>query len=158
MSVYIIKPKFVWWLESIYAIIQATLLIIFLFIIAGTISNMLYLRINWCLIMLEMLWIIFIPILIFFSKKCIEKASYKIYSDKIEFEDGFFIHKRVSVEIKDIEQIYYSQTFIQKIADIGTISLVAASNIEEGYTRLKFRDIESPGIIYENLKKMCDNR
>ena len=158
MSVYVIKPKFVWWLRSIYAVIQVTLCVMCLLIPAEAISNIRYVSITTCLMMHVMFWIIFVPIFIFFSKKSFEIASYKIYSDKIELEDGFFNHERVSVKIKDIEQIYYSQNFLQRIAGIGTISIIAASNVEEGYTNLKFRDIESPDIIYANIKKMCDKR
>ncbi|MBO7556509.1 MAG: PH domain-containing protein, partial [Alphaproteobacteria bacterium] len=58
------------------------------------------------------------------DKKNFAVTSYKVYDDRIEFDEGFVNHKHTSVLFKDIKEIHFVQNFIQRGYGIGTIRFV----------------------------------
>ncbi|MBP5399971.1 MAG: PH domain-containing protein [Alphaproteobacteria bacterium] len=98
-------------------------------------------------------------ICVLWDKKNFAVTSYKVYDDRIEFDEGFFKHKHTSVLFKDIKEINFGQNFFQKKYDIGTIRFVKPANYY-GYGRVrtrKFQDIENYKNVYEIIKKIYNN-
>ena len=93
-------------------------------------------------------------IYLFFNYKNYNATTYTIYSDKIEFEEGFINHKYASLKFSDIKEIHLTQNFIQRFAGLGSIKFVTAANAVDGISGLLFRDIENSKEIYKKVKDM----
>ena len=83
-------------------------------------------------------------------------TTYKVYDDRIEFEEGFINHKYTTLKWVDIKEIHFTQNFLQCIFGIGHIKFITAANTGyNGYNDgIKFRDIQNPKDIYDQLKKV----
>ena len=103
-------------------------------------------------------FILFVLLLVFLDKKNFEATSYKVYSDKIEFEEGFINHKYTTIKMKDIKEIHFTQNFFQRLANIGTIKLITAANNSSNFTGLKFVDVENSNEIYTKIKQVHQNK
>lgn len=119
-------------------------------------NNQEELAIYMCIVALVLLTLIFSLIVLLFSyldKKNFEVTSYKIYNDRIGFDEGFINHKHISILFKDIKEIHLDQNFIQKKYNIATIRFVTPS-VNLG---VKFQDIENAQDVYAKVKEIHDN-
>lgn len=89
----------------------------------------------------------------FLDKKNFEVTSYKVYNDRIGFDEGFINHKHVSILFKDIKEIHLDQNFIQRRYNIATIRFVTPS-VNLG---VKFQDIENAQDVYAKVKQIHEN-
>lgn len=108
------------------------------------------------IIALALIVLIFPLIVLLFSyldKKNFEVTSYKIYNDRIGFDEGFINHKHTSILFKDIKEIHLDQNFIQRKYNIATIRFVTPS-VNLG---VKFQDIENAQDVYAKVKEIHDN-
>lgn len=158
------KPKFVGWVRYIaligvaYVVACAPVMIIWfasIFILPNGVSEP-QIWINLAIIYL--ICMIFTHgILLFVDKKNFEVTSYKVYPDKIEFEEGFINHKYTTIKVEDIKEIHFSQSFIQRFAELGTIRFITAANVGTNYTGLTCTDIENPNVIYAKIKQVHED-
>ena len=105
---------------------------------------------------LALIVLIFPLIVLLFSyldKKNFEVTNYKIYNDRIGFDEGFINHKHTSILFKDIKEIHLDQNFIQRKYNIATIRFVTPS-VNLG---VKFQDIENAQDVYAKVKEIHDN-
>lgn len=92
---------------------------------------------------------------LYVTKKNYEVTNYKVYTDVIEFEEGFINHKHKIIRLKDIKEVHLSQNFFQKKVELGTIRLVTAAgnNYKNG---VFFYDITNPLAIYTKIKQLAN--
>ena len=93
----------------------------------------------------------------FFNKKNYEATNYKVYNDRIEFEEGFINHKYTIIKLADVKEIHLSQNFIQRQAKVGTIRFVTAANVQVNSPTASgvcFRDIENSMAVYAKIKQI----
>lgn len=108
------------------------------------------------IIALALIVLIFPFIVLLFSyldKKNFEVTSYKIYNDRIGFDEGFINHKHTSILFKDIKEIHLDQNFIQRKYNIATIRFITPS-VNLG---VKFQDIENAQDVYAKVKEIHEN-
>lgn len=108
------------------------------------------------IIALALIVLIFPLIVLLFSyldKKNFEVTSYKIYNDRIGFDEGFINHKHTSILFKDIKEIHLDQNFIQRKYNIATIRFITPS-VNLG---VKFQDIENAQDVYAKVKEIHEN-
>ena len=109
------------------------------------------------LIMVSLIVIIFpISVLLFgfWDKKNFEVTSYKVYNDKIDFEEGFINHKHSSILFKDVKEIHLDQNFIQRKYNVATVRFITAANNPMGETSIRFQDIENAQYVYTKVKEI----
>jgi len=96
-----------------------------------------------------------IPILIvilLYLKKEYSATTYKVYTDRIDFENGFFNTNYISIKWKDVKEIHYNQGIVQKLFGIGTINFITAANSNSSsYTGIRFNNIQTPREIYAKM-------
>ena len=92
------------------------------------------------------------------DKRNFEVTTYKVFDDKIEFEEGFINHKCNVVMLKDIIEIHLNQNFIQKKFNVGTLVFETATTNsipKNAFVKgLEFTDIENPQEIYNKVKSI----
>jgi uncharacterized membrane protein YdbT with pleckstrin-like domain len=88
------------------------------------------------------------------------KTSYRFYSDRIEFEQGFFnIYQKV-VHYKDMKEINLSRGVLQQQADLGTMIIASSSfgvmDSTDRFARggIRITDIPQPQQAYEQIRKL----
>lgn len=91
------------------------------------------------------------------AKKNYEATSYKVYSDRIEFEEGFINHKRTTIKMADVNEIHLTQNFLQRYANLATIRFVTPANNANTSTGVTFMDIENSSYVYAKLKQIQEN-
>ena len=90
----------------------------------------------------------------FLDKKNFEVTSYKVYNDKIDFEEGFINHKHSSIIFKDVKEIHLDQNFIQRKYNVATVRFITAANNPMGETSIRFQDIENAQYVYTKVKEI----
>ena len=90
----------------------------------------------------------------FLDKKNFEVTSYKIYNDKIDFEECFINHKHSSILFKDVKEIHLDQNFIQRKYNVATVRFITAANNPMGETSIRFQDIENAQYVYTKIKEI----
>ncbi len=165
-----IKPKYIDWVRT-YAILCSpgciTTLIIFLcgFPITALIAELLVELFNINFVMsLAITIILFLSLFLagfalalFFDRKNYEATSYRVFGDRIEFEEGFINHKYTTIKMADIKEIHLDQNFIQRKAELGTIRFTTAANNSTSCTGICFRDIQNSMAIYAKIKQIHEN-
>ncbi|MHA1398410.1 MAG: PH domain-containing protein [Candidatus Heimdallarchaeaceae archaeon] len=109
--------------------------------------------------------IIVIAILTFFGfpifykytkKKAYSKTEYRIYSDRIDYYEGFFTINRKTVLFSNVTQVSMSERLYQQKHNLGTILLsTPALSSMKGYSSgVKIKDIQSPEKVYKKLREI----
>lgn len=96
---------------------------------------------------------------VWLQKKNYDCTKYEIYPSRIEFHEGFIINKTSSILIKNIKEIHFKETFIQKLFKLGTIGVITSGStdsISMNNSGEAFRDIENGRRIYDKLKQLLD--
>ena len=109
------------------------------------------------LIIFCVLFALLTAIIAYINKKNFEVTDYKVFDDRIDFDEGFINHKHVSVLFKDIKEIHLDQNFVQRKYNIATIRFVTpASNPNNQYANVgvKFQDIENAQYVYAKVKEI----
>ena len=105
-----------------------------------------------------LLFITVLPLFLWLNKKNYEVTSYKVYSDRIEFEEGFINHKCTTIKICDVKEIHWTQNFLQRFANLATIRFVTPANNSATFSGVTFMDIENSKYIYAKLKQIQENK
>ena len=148
-----VKPKYVNYVYFSQDFVSSLIIATF---ISFTIGEFLFhLGLLWVIILFITIFIFSLGLNLFFIKKNLEATSYRIYSDKIDFEEGFINHKYTTIEIKDIKEIHLIQNYLQRFANIGTIKFITAAS-SSSLTELTFIDVENPREIYMKAKQVFE--
>ena len=156
-----IKPKYVDYIRFFYNVVISFLVILCLSML------------DWLIPMLmdipePQLWYVYIAmnilllalltgVLMLFDRKNYEVTNYKVYNDRIEFEEGFINHKYTTILMVDIKEIHLEQNFIQRQAEVGSVRFVTAANNSTTSTGVYFRDIQNPIDVYTKVKQIHEN-
>lgn len=156
-----IKPKYVDYIRFFYNIIISFLAILLVSMVDWLIPMLMnlsepqlwyvYIAIN------ILLWLLLTGFLMFLDRKNYEVTNYKVYNDRIEFEEGFINHKYTTIRMVDIKEIHLDQNFIQRQAEVGTIRFVTAANNSTTSTGVCFRDITNSMAVYAKVKQIHEN-
>lgn len=104
------------------------------------------------------IFVLSLGLLLFLDRKNFEVTSYKVYSDRVEFEEGFINHKYTTIKMEDIKEIHFMQNFLQRFASIGTIKFITAANNSASSTGVAFVDVENSNYIYTKVKQVHENK
>ena len=156
-----IKPKYVDYIRFFYNIVISFLTILCVAMVDWLIPMFMnlpepqlwyvYIAIN------ILLWLLLTGFLMFLDRKNYQVTNYKVYNDRIEFEEGFINHKYTTIRMVDIKEIHLDQNFIQRQAEVGTIRFVTAANNSTTSTGVCFRDITNSMAVYAKVKQIHEN-
>ena len=152
-----LNPKFVFWVR--FFELNKILFLLFVFycfimpFIACDIKEQ-HLNIVTLIIILITLFILLF--LVWLDKKNFEVSSYKIFNDRVEFEEGFINHKYIAIKFEDIKEVHLSQNFFQRMVNIGTIKFITAANNTGRNTGVAFTDIENSNYVYAKVKELLN--
>ena len=101
--------------------------------------------------------ILYISLIVFviLDKKNYEVTSYKVFDDKIEFEQGFINHKYTIIKLADVKEVHHEQNYFQRKVGLGTIKFVTAANATSR-TGVAFVDIENSNEVYLKVKEIIE--
>ena len=160
-----VKPKYIMWLQvliNVGVVLLCLLLFLILFIpfFAGIlIATILTINVGPIVTFICLLLLIFailMALTLFIVRKNYEATNYKVYGDRIEFEEGFINHKYATIKMQDIKEIHLEQNFFQRMAQLGTIRFVTAANLGVS-TGVCFKDIENSSLIYAKIKQIHES-
>jgi uncharacterized membrane protein YdbT with pleckstrin-like domain len=101
-----------------------------------------------------------IPLLTFYAKKrTYEKTEYKIYSDRLEFAEGFWTVENKTVKFKNVTEANLRRGVIQKNYGLGTVALsTPATGFQQGRARsgIRISDIQNPEHVYNKILELID--
>ena len=101
------------------------------------------------------IWLFFAFICGIFTKLNYNATRYDIYSDRIEFVEGFVNHKHTTISFYDVKEVHLSEGFIQRQFNIGSIKLVTAANTGVN-TGISLNDIENSNMIYKKIRLLVE--
>ena len=87
-----------------------------------------------------------------------KETCYFVYENRIDFEEGFINHKNTTINMKDIREIHFNQTFIQRLMGLGTINFITAANNSSSCSGVKFKDIKNSKSVYDEIKRLYENQ
>lgn len=97
-------------------------------------------------------------IVIFRSKNMYKKMEYRIYSDRIEYTDGFWVIEEKTLFFKNITETNLKIGIFQNKIDLGTVFLATPSIVRNNrygtQGGLHVRDIENPKAFYKKLSEL----
>ena len=88
----------------------------------------------------------------FLDKKNFEVTNYRVYNDRINFDEGFINYKHSSILFKDIKEIHFEQNYIQKHCNVATIRFVTSAMTHNRVASIAFLDIEHAQEVYTKIK------
>lgn len=97
-------------------------------------------------------------IIIFRSKNMYKKMEYRIYSDRIEYTEGFWVIEEKTLFFKNITETNLKIGIFQNKIDLGTVFLATPSIVSNNrygtQGGLHVRDIENPKAVYKKLSEL----
>jgi uncharacterized membrane protein YdbT with pleckstrin-like domain len=96
------------------------------------------------------------PISYYYLKRSTyEKTEYVLENGKITYSEGFLNTEKKEVDFARVVEVSLKRNVIQRSFGTGTIVLyTAASNQAAGMSGVRFRDVENPDAMYEQVKKV----
>jgi membrane protein YdbS with pleckstrin-like domain len=116
---------------------------------------------------------IIVPLVAFFGKKLnYGRTEYRFYSDRLEFDEGFFSINRKAIKFQDVKEVTLRKGFLQRIYGLGTIYLAtlatgSTANVNPfgvlGFgnvsaSGVSVRDIANPDAMFEKIRTIVDAR
>ena len=96
-------------------------------------------------------------VMLFFDKMNYLATKYQLYPDKIYFEEGFLNFKSKAVNLADIKEVHYTQSFFQRAVGLGTVKFLSPANTStDNYHNqsVEFKDISNGQEVYEKAKEI----
>lgn len=108
-------------------------------------------------------FIVSIVLYLWYRKTALNHIEYRIFSNRIEYFEGFFTVEQKTVNFADLSEIYLRKGMVQKRYNVGTIMLMTKGFVLPmiGMSRsmggMLLRDIPNPDSIYKQLKQLKDS-
>lgn len=114
-----------------------------------------------------------VPAVAYFGKKLnYMRTEYRFYSDRLEFDEGFFTINKKVIKFRDVKEVTLRKGFLQRIYGLGTIYLAtlatgstAGANPFRAFgfgnvsaSGVSVRDIEDPDTAFEKIRTTVDAR
>ena len=112
-----------------------------------------------------------IPLVAYFGKKLnYSRTEYSFFSDRLEFEEGFFSRNRKVVKYRDVKEVTLREGILQRSVGLGTIYLATLATgsgpsnnpfFSLGFgnvsaSGIAVRDVQNPGEVYDKIRKLVD--
>lgn len=112
-----------------------------------------------------------IPIAAYFGKKLnYGRTEYRFFTDRLEFEEGFFSINEKVIKFRDVKEVTLRKGFLQRFYDLGTIYLATLATGSSPSFRpfnalgfgnvsgsgISVRDIQSPDETFDKVKQLVD--
>jgi len=112
-----------------------------------------------------------IPIAAYFGKKLnYGRTEYRFFTDRLEFEEGFFSINEKVIKFRDVKEVTLRKGFLQRFYDLGTIYLATLATGSSPSFRpfnalgfgnvsgsgISVRDIQSPDESFDKVKQLVD--
>jgi uncharacterized membrane protein YdbT with pleckstrin-like domain len=109
------------------------------------------------------------PLVAYVGKKLnYARTEYKFYSDRLEFEEGFFTINKKVIKLKDVKEVTLHKNILQRMYGLGTIYLATLATGSSPRTNVfnafgfgnvsasgvGVRDIRDPDETYEKIRRM----
>lgn len=144
-----VTPKFAFVYELIPTI-QGILIFVMTWIVGNLVCEYFDYPVRYVIYAMVFLVLIYIGGIIFrfFRHKAMK---YEIYENRILFIDSFIKYREYELDYKNVMDIEYSQTFLQRLFHIGNIRIYADRSICKG---LAMYSIPNSRTLYKNLKTL----
>jgi len=112
-----------------------------------------------------------IPLVTYLGKRLnYGRTEYRFFSDRLEFEEGFFSRNRKVVKYRDVKEVTLREGILQRIVGLGTVYLATLATgsgprnnpfFTLGFgnvsaSGIAVRDVQTPVEIYEKVRKLVD--
>lgn len=89
------------------------------------------------------------------------RTEYRFYSDRLDYEEGFYTMQEKSIDLEYIIEINLMQGFWKKLFDLGTIILSTAATGEKSgapKSGIRIPDVRRPYETYQTIKQIIEAR
>jgi uncharacterized membrane protein YdbT with pleckstrin-like domain len=112
-----------------------------------------------------------IPVIAYLGKKLnYSRTEYRFYSDRLEFEEGFFSRNSKVVKFRDVKEVTLREGILQRTVGLGTIYLATLATgsaprnnpfFSLGFgnvsaSGIAVRDVTTPKEVYDKIRKLVD--
>jgi membrane protein YdbS with pleckstrin-like domain len=112
-----------------------------------------------------------IPLVAYVGKKLnYARTEYRFFSDRLEFEEGFFSLNRKVIKYRDVKEVTLREGILQRSVGLGTIYLAPLATgsgprnnpfFSMGFgnvsaSGIAVRDVQTPVEVYERVRKLVD--
>ena len=169
---YSLRPVFIGWIAFL---VQLPFQLFFTVwsggFFGGFATTLIGLHGRWPFYFFGALGFIAVPLVAFFGKKLnYARTEYNFFSDRLEFEEGFFTISRKVIKFRDVKEITLRKGLFQRIYGLGTVYIATlatgSSPTYNPFGALGFgnvsasgvsvRDIPNPDEAYDRIKKLFD--
>ena len=167
-----LKPVFVGWIALLVQFPFQLFFTIWAGGFFGGFSGFLFPRGSWApFLFFGMLAFFGIPLIAYFGKKLnYSRTEYRFYSDRLEFEEGFFSRNQKVVKFRDVKEVTLREGILQRSVGLGTIYLATLATgsgprnnpfFSLGFgnvsaSGIAVRDVTNPGDVYGKIRKLVD--
>lgn len=101
-----------------------------------------------------------LPVLILaLGRRSCERTEYRVFSDRIEYFEGFFTIEEKTVSLADVTEINLTKGVFQRRHGLGTVVLATRATAGTGRRPgIRLTNIEDPDRVYANLKRLTESR
>jgi len=99
-------------------------------------------------------------VFVWLDERNFKATTYRVYSNRVEFEEGFINHKYTVINMQDIREIHLTQNFVQRWVGLGTIRFITAANVssERQESGIGMRCIQNSKDIYTQIKQIHETK
>lgn len=112
-----------------------------------------------------------VPVIAYFGKKLnYSRTEYRFFTDRLEFEEGFFSINKKVIMFRDVREVTLHKGVLQRIYGLGTIYLATLATGSSGnfnpFVALGFgnisasgvsvRDVTDPDQMFEKIRRLVD--
>jgi uncharacterized membrane protein YdbT with pleckstrin-like domain len=112
-----------------------------------------------------------VPVVAYFGKKLnYGRTEYRFYTDRLEFEEGFFSINKKVIRFRDIKEVTLRKGIFQRIYGLGTIYLATLATgsgqsfspfVALGFgnvsgSGISVRDTADPDQIFDRIRQLVD--
>jgi membrane protein YdbS with pleckstrin-like domain len=114
-----------------------------------------------------------VPLFAYLGKKLnYARTEYRFFSDRLEFDEGFFSINRKVIKFHDVKEVTLRRGVLQRMYNLGTVYLATLATGSIGganpFAALGFgnvsasgvsvRDIQNPDEVFEKIRNIVDAR
>jgi membrane protein YdbS with pleckstrin-like domain len=97
-----------------------------------------------------------IPVVAYVGKKLnYSRTEYRFYSDRLEFDEGFFSINKKVIKFRDVKETTLRQGILQRTYGLGSIYLATLATGSTGntnpFTALGFGNVSASGVIVRDV-------
>lgn len=101
-----------------------------------------------------------IPFLTYFAaKRTTKETEYRLYTDRLEYAEGFWTAEQKSIKYTDIKEVHLRRGIVQRKYGLGTVQLSTASasamsSSNRAFSGIRLHNIPNVEEVYEKVKEL----